>query len=310
MATLGYLVPTREAVMQGAPATAPLLALAERAESIGLDSLWVGDSLLARPRHDPLTLLAAMAARTTCAMLGTAVLLPAYRNPVLMAQQIATVDQLAEGRLVIGVGIAADRPNIRAEFEAAGVPFERRVGRLQENLALCRALWSGEPVDWQGRWHLDNAVLGPRPFRAGGPPIWGAGSHDNALRRAGATMDGWMPIWPDDADEWRRMRDAVHEAAEDAGRDAAQTSTSLYVTVMIDDDEDTANGRIDRFLEDYYDVPGRVMRRAQACFGGAEHAVADWLHAFVEAGVQHLIVRLAGDHDRQLDRLAAIREGL
>src|SRR5882762_8293914 len=143
---IGYLLPTREQVMEGRPEAAPLLALAERAEELGFDSIWVGDSILARPRHEPLTLLAAVAARTRRAELGTAVLLPALRNPVVLAQQVATLDRIAEGRVILGVGIASDVPNIRAEFEAAGVPFEKRIGRLVEGMALCRALWTGKPV--------------------------------------------------------------------------------------------------------------------------------------------------------------------
>src|SRR5204862_2539494 len=118
---IGYLLPTREQMMAGRPEAAPLLGLAERAAGLGFDSLWVGDSLLARPRHDPLTLLAAVAARTKKPELGTAVLLPALRNPVVLAQQVATLDRIAEGRVILGVGIAADVPNIGAEFSAAGV---------------------------------------------------------------------------------------------------------------------------------------------------------------------------------------------
>ena len=72
--------------------------------------------------------------------LGTAVLLPVLRNPVLLAHQAATIDQISEGRLILGLGIGADVPAIRAEFEAAGVPFEKRVGRLMEGFRLCRAL--------------------------------------------------------------------------------------------------------------------------------------------------------------------------
>src|SRR6267154_16928 len=138
---IGYLLPTRERIMEGVHETAPLLALAMRAEALGYDSVWVGDSLLARPRHDPLTLLAAVAARTRKVELGTAVLLPALRNPVVLAQQVATLDQISEGRLILGVGIASDVPNIRSEFVAAGVPFEKRVGRLLEGLRLARSLW-------------------------------------------------------------------------------------------------------------------------------------------------------------------------
>src|ERR1700759_5223758 len=132
---IGYLLPTRERVMEGRPQTASLLELATRAESLGFDSVWVGDSLLPRPRHDPLTLLAAVAARTRKVELGTAVLLPALRNPVVLAHQVATLDRISEGRLILGVGIASDVPNIRAEFEAAGVLFEKRVGTLVEGVA-------------------------------------------------------------------------------------------------------------------------------------------------------------------------------
>src|SRR5499427_1303859 len=169
---IGYLLPTRERVMEGRPETGSLLDLAARAESLGFDSVWVGDSLLSRPRHDPLTLLAAAASRTRKVMLGTAVFLPALRNPVVLAQQLATLDQISEGRLVLGVGIASDIPSIRAEFAAAGVPFEGRVGCLMEGLRLCRALWTGAPVEWDGRWRVAAGVLRPTPYRPGGPPIW------------------------------------------------------------------------------------------------------------------------------------------
>ena len=111
---IGYLLPTREKIMAGEPATEPLLDLAARAERLGFDAIWVGDSLFARPRHDPLTLLAGVAGRVPRIELGTAVLLPALRNPVLLAHQVATLDQVSEGRLILGVGFAPDVADIRA----------------------------------------------------------------------------------------------------------------------------------------------------------------------------------------------------
>ena len=164
---IGYLLPTREQIMEGRAETGSLLALAARAEALGYDSVWVGDSVLARPRHDPLTLLAGVAGRVPRVALGTAVLLPALRNPVLLAHQVATLDQVSEGRFILGVGIARDVPNIRAEFAACGVPFEKRVGRMMEGLRLCRALWTGEAVDWDGRWPVSDGVLAPVPYRPG-----------------------------------------------------------------------------------------------------------------------------------------------
>jgi alkanesulfonate monooxygenase SsuD/methylene tetrahydromethanopterin reductase-like flavin-dependent oxidoreductase (luciferase family) len=160
---LGYLLPTREQVMEGKPDAASLLDLAARAEAEGFDSVWVGDSLLAKPRHEPLTLLAGVAGRVPRIELGTAVLLPALRNPVVLAHLVATLDQVSEGRFILGVGFASDLPNVRAEFAAAGVPFEKRVGRMMEGLRLCQALWTGEPVDWDGRWQVQQGVLGPTP---------------------------------------------------------------------------------------------------------------------------------------------------
>ena len=189
---IGYLLPTRERVMEGRPETGPLLVLAERAEALGYDSIWVGDSITARPRHEPLTLLSAVAARIRKPELGTAVLLPALRNPVVLAHGIATLDQISEGRFILGVGIASDVPNIRAEFTACGVPFEKRVGRMLEGLRLCRELWGGQPVDWNGRWVMEQAVLGPTPHRPGGPPIWIGAVAEPAVRRAGRIGDGYM----------------------------------------------------------------------------------------------------------------------
>src|ERR1700739_3716007 len=98
--------------MEGRPQTGRLLDLAVRAEALGFDSVWVGDSLPARPRHDPLTLLAAVAAGARKVQLGTAVFLPALRNPVVLAHQLATLDQISEGRLGLGAGTANDFPHI------------------------------------------------------------------------------------------------------------------------------------------------------------------------------------------------------
>src|SRR5437773_3180639 len=146
----GVLIPTREAIMFGRPETGPVLTMAERAEAAGFDSVWIGDSITARPRHEPLTLLAAVAARTKRVSVGTAVLLPALRNPVVLAHVVGTLDRVAEGRTILGVGIAADAPAIRKEFAAVGVPWERRVGRFLETLEICRALGRGRGAPSEG----------------------------------------------------------------------------------------------------------------------------------------------------------------
>jgi probable F420-dependent oxidoreductase len=306
---IGYLLPTREQVMQGKPEVAPLLALAEKAEAQGFDSIWVGDSLLARPRHDPLTLLAAVAARTKRAELGTAVLLPALRNPVVLAQQIATLDQISEGRYILGVGIASDNAPIRAEFVAAGVPFEKRVGRMLEGLRLCRELWTGKPVNWNGRWVMENSVLGPVPHRPGGPPIWIGGMVRPARERVARFYDGWFPNAPD-AKGWGAQWREIQDIAREAGRDPAELTGAIYLTLTIDEDAGRAEQRIDGFMENYYGVPPAVMRGRQANYAGPAAGAAEWLKDYVDEGASHLVLRFAGDAERQMDTIARLREQL
>ncbi len=294
--------------MADLPAVAPMLRLAEKAEALGYDSIWVGDSLLARPRHEPLSLLAAVAARTTRATLGTAVLLPALRQPLILAHLAATVDLISEGRLVLGVGIAADNPAIRAEFAAAGVPFDERVKRMLEGLDLCRGLWSGDPVTKAGGFFpVDGAVLLPRPHRPGGPPLWLGGGGPLARRRSALRYDGWFPIGPD-IGAFRDGVAEVRELAATAGRPAP--TVAMYVTVVIDDDVAAAEAALDRFLADYYRVPAAAMRAFQACCAGPADEVAAGLAAWAEAGADHLVIRFAGDHERHLDALAQLRPQL
>ena len=309
MPRLGYLLPTRERVMEGQPETAPLLALAERAESLGFDSIWVGDSLLARPRHDPLTLLAAVAARTRSVELGTAVLLPALRNPVVLAHQVATLDRISEGRLILGIGIASDVPNIRAEFEAAGVPFEKRVGTLVEGVTLMRALWTGTAVEWGGRWKVKAGTLGPTPHRPGGPPIWIGGSVAAARERTGRLFDGWCPNAPSPADYSGQFAE-VRAAAATAGRDPAQLTGAMYLTLTIDDDAARAEARINAYLEQYYGQRADVMRKRQMCYAGSAAGAAHWLKSYADAGASHLVLRFAGDHAKQMEIVAGLRRSL
>jgi alkanesulfonate monooxygenase SsuD/methylene tetrahydromethanopterin reductase-like flavin-dependent oxidoreductase (luciferase family) len=241
---VGILLPTRDAVMSGRFEVAPLLAMAERVEAEGYDSIWAGDSLLARPRFEPLTLLAAVAARTRRPLLGTAVLLPALRHPLVLAHAVATVDRIAEGRLVLGVGIAPDSPAVRKEFEAAGVPFAQRVGRLEESITICRRLWAdsaGERgLSFHGRyWSLGEARLLPTPHRPGGPPIWMGGEVDAATRRAGRLADAWLPnsVTPEAwADGWTRVQEI---AAAERGK-IDHLTPALYTTINVGRDGKTA----------------------------------------------------------------------
>jgi probable F420-dependent oxidoreductase len=304
-AEFGVLIPTREAVMSGRPQTAPLLAMAERAEAAGFDSVWIGDSLTARPRHEPLTLLAAVAARTRRVQLGTAVLLPALRNPVVLAHVVGTLDHLAEGRVILGVGIAADTPPIRREFAAAGVPWDRRVGRFLETLRICRDLWTRDHVSFSGKhFTLDDVTMEPKPHRRGGPPIWIGGSGPTALREA-ASFDAWFPTGPN-VEFFAEHFPRIQAAARAAGRPAGAVLGAVYVTLALDPDAAAAEQRLNTFLETYYAAPASALRARQACYAGSLEGCVAWLGRWIEAGTQHLMIRFAGgDQLAQVDEAAA-----
>jgi probable F420-dependent oxidoreductase len=301
----GVLLPTREAIMSGRPQTAPLLAMAERAEAVGFASVWIGDSLTARPRHEPLTLLAAVAARTRRVRVGTAVLLPALRNPVVLAHVVATLDRVAEGRVILGVGFAADTPAIRKEFAAAGVPFDRRVGRFLETLEICRGLWRGDGVSFGGKYFtFQDITVEPKPHRPGGPPIWMGGSGPTALREA-VRFDAWFPTGPSAdffAEHWPR----VQAAARAAGRAPDAVTGAAYVTLALDPNPAAAEQRLHGFLETYYAAPACVILARQAAYAGPIEGCVEWLQRWIDAGARHLALRFAGgDQLAQVDEAAS-----
>jgi len=303
MTDIGYLLPTRESVMGGAPDPAPLLALAERAEALAYRSVWVGDSIVAKPRHEPLTILAAAAARTSQVQLGTAVLLPALRDPVVLAHLVTTVDLLSAGRLILGIGMAADTPANRAEFAAVGVPYERRGNRMDENLDVCRALWTTEAVTRTGDLYpLDDVQMLPAPHTAGGPPIWAAGGGPISIRRAAERYDGWFPIGANQ-EKFVAGVAQVTELAEAAGR--PRPTIAMYLTVSVDDDQAKAESTLEDFLGDYYSAPGAAVRKMQATVAGPLDAVAEGIASWASAGADHLVLRFVGDHERHLEQLAS-----
>ncbi len=301
----GVLIPTREGIMSGRPETGPLLTMAERAEAAGFDSVWIGDSITARPRHEPLTLMAAIAARTRRVRLGTGVLLPALRNPVVLAHLIATVDRVSEGRVILGVGIAADTPSIRKEFAACGVPWDRRVGRFLETIEICRALWQRDGVSFTGKhFTLDGATVEPKPHRPGGPPIWIGGSGPTALREA-ARFEAWFPTGPS-AEAFAEQFPRIQAAARAAGRPDGAVAGAAYLTLALDPNKAAAEQRLHRFLETYYAAPAAAMMARQATYAGPIEGCVEWLGRWIDAGARHLALRFAGgDQLAQVDEAAA-----
>ena len=198
----GVLLPTRGVLVyagSGGPRVELTWQMAETAERAGYDSVWVGDSITSKPRMEPLTAMAAIAARTSRVKVGTAVLLNALRHPVHLAHSAATIDNISAGRTILGLG--AGRGNNRMfidEHAAVGVPIEERAPRMEESIRVMRALWTGEPVTSDGEFYpLDNVMLEPGP----GPTVHPAvdfqqlgSARPGAGCRAGRRLDYQRPV--------------------------------------------------------------------------------------------------------------------
>lgn len=297
MTRIGVLLPTREAVIYGDRTgdPRPLVALAEQAEDLGFDSVWAGDSLLARPRSEPLALLAAVAGRTNRVQLGTAVLLASMRNPEQLAQAAATVDAVSSGRLILGLGAAPDTPGVRADFALVGADFDRRASRALAVAQRLRSLWRGD----------DGDQMYPLPLSPGGPALWYGGSGPKALERTGRFFDGWFPIVPTH-EQFRTGWASVQAARAAAGRPDGAVTGALYQTVVIGPPE-PARIELAEHSELYYGVPHSVISRQQGSVAGEEETVLAWLRPFIEAGAQHLCIRFGcADVATQLTRFAPL----
>jgi len=299
---IGLLLPSREALLWAESDLSVVIDAARHAEKAGFDSLWVGDSLLARPRGEPLTMLAGVAGATTRVQLGTAVLLPLLRHPLTLAHRLATLDRVSRGRLIVGVGPGADLPGTHAELAAVGVPSDRRVSAMLNSIERCRRLWRNEEPGLE---------LEPRPLRSDGPPIWLGGGGPRMLRLAGTTFDGWLPLSPTTDDFASGLR-SVREAAEKAGRDPDSVAIGAYLTIAVADDRGEAAKLMDAYIRAYYGVPAEVMARTMAVHAGTLESAAEWIDAYAGAGARHIVVRLGhptlSDYDETVRRLlGAIR---
>jgi alkanesulfonate monooxygenase SsuD/methylene tetrahydromethanopterin reductase-like flavin-dependent oxidoreductase (luciferase family) len=303
---LGVLLPHRAVVLQSArrPPVEECWQVARMCDAAGMD-IWVGDSVVAKPRLEPLTTLAYCAAVTTRARLGTAILLPALRQPTVLAQALANVDQLSRGRLVLGLGVGWKLPAIELEWEACGRTHKRRVRDLEEHVIVWRKLWSGEPVTYQGNgFRLTGHTIGPLPWNEGGPPIlMTAGNRGEfipaQIERFARLGDGIITTYLTD-DDCLRLRELGNEALARHGRSLPHFPLCVYTTVRLERDAGRAEALTREFLEQYYG--GGVNFRGLMGLGPAA-AVIETLKRYEAAGVTDLCVRFAGtDQIAQLEQ--------
>lgn len=308
---IGVLLPTREQAIVGDYAAAPLLDFARRVEALGFDSLWAGDSLTARPRLDPVVVLAAAGAVTSTVSLGTAALTPALRNPLLGANMIASLDQVCGSRLILGLGSGFPIPETEEEFAAVGASFTGRAARLDEIVELWRQTWrsrDGADTTFTGKyWRFDGLDRLPTPHRPGGPPLWLASSDTpKVLARVARHYDGWLPFLPTAqayGKAWRR----IGELCWDAGRDIAGIVPGFYATITVNRDEQSARNELEDYIQHYYGRSLAAMSAIQGyCWGDAERC-ANWLAEYVRSGARHLIIRIGSlDPGPQLTEIADV----
>jgi alkanesulfonate monooxygenase SsuD/methylene tetrahydromethanopterin reductase-like flavin-dependent oxidoreductase (luciferase family) len=323
--SIGLILANR-AVVLGAIKAGDLIAQAIAAEASGVfDALWVGDSLLAKPRLESVTLLSTLAGATSRVRLAVGCLATfVHRHPVMFAHQWASLDVLSNGRAWLAVCLGGPDTASAAqalEHSVMGVRASERVGRLEEGIVILRKLFSETKVSHHGDFYrFDGVTLEPRPVQQ--PcPIWIA-SNPTALtwkggasasapvvergyRRVARLADGWMTnkLSPD---EFRREWGRIVTMAREAGRDPRALGSALYHNINIRADRQAALEESKAFLDAYYTSKfSPAFVEAWTVAGSARDCAAE-LRRYFEAGLGHMALRLASwDQRGQLERFLA-----
>src|SRR4030095_13122262 len=293
-----------------------LIDMAVEAENTGfIDAIWVGDSILSKPRLECIPLLGAIAAHTARVKLGVACMgTISPRNPVLLALQWASLDVLSGGRTWLAACMgypASQHPMAAKELEVMGIASKERPGRLEEMIQALRLLWSDERATFHGKYYSFHDVnLLPKPaqqpcpiYIAGTPRPTQIGDRgvERSLRRIARYADVWMPNKIELSmfeDYEKRLREMLLEE----GRDPGKFKTILYYGIAVNSDREKAFREAKAFLDAYYqkDFSRQGVEIWNAC-GPLEHCM-DCVRGFIKAGVDHVAIRPIGDHlDQQFD---------
>jgi probable F420-dependent oxidoreductase len=300
----GFYLPTR-----GQTASPEALdTLVTRAEEWGFSSVMIADHIVfpvtikskypytvsgAFPGQgdalEQLSLMAFVAGKSRTLRLISSVMILPYRNPVVTAKMLATIDVLSRGRVTVGVGVGW----LREEFEALGAPdFDRRGAVSDEYLRIFKALWTQDPASYHGEFYrFDSVRCLPHPVQKPHPPIWVGGHSKAALRRVARLGDGWHPVGANPAvplrpPELRALLDDLRRLTEAEGRDPSKLTISYKAPIY-----DSGRG-----------VDGGAERRP---FSGSQQAIADDIGTFAGLGVSELIFDFRSDSlAESLDRMA------
>src|SRR5438093_505044 len=270
-----------------------------KAETLGYDSLWVQEQIISDISIlEPVTLLTYAAAITTKVRLGTSVLLPVVRNPVQLAKSLATLDQLSQGRIIVGLGIGG--PHVpEAIF---GVSSQRRGRRFVETLQVLKAFWTQPQATFDGEfWRFENVPMEPKPVQRPRPPLWLGARTEIGLRRAIHHGDGWMGSGSSSSADFVQNVELIQRLLNELGRDQKTFQISKRVYIAVDDDRDRAERRLRKWFGQRYknvDIAPHV-----SIWGGRAECI-EKLGQLVRAGAQHLMLNPVFDEMEHLTFLA------
>ncbi len=274
--------------------------VAQRADALGFQDLWVTNNTVDEAGcFDSLTVLTYAAALTTRIRLGVSVLvLPTY-HPVHVAHQTATLDQLSNGRAILGVGLGRED-----EYALFGVPTARRVRRFTESIEMIKALWAGPHVTYRGEiYQAEDATLGTRPVQQPHPPIWVGSQLPAAVRRAAAISDGWMGSGGSSIAAFGEAVPLLRAALEEAGRDPATFPISKRVFMSVHENAEIARAEVDRWFTDVYHNPNGAE---QGGVFGTPEQVREKLEALAAKGANHLLLNPVARYTEQVEAVAEI----
>jgi alkanesulfonate monooxygenase SsuD/methylene tetrahydromethanopterin reductase-like flavin-dependent oxidoreductase (luciferase family) len=310
----GLTLPNR-GVLFGVTTPEQMLQMAHTAdESDVFQSVWVGDSLLGKPRMESLTLLSGIAARTKRVRLGPACMASfPLRDPVLLAYQWASLDLLAAGRtvLVVCTGIVPQEGG-RIEGELYGLQARDRVQRMLEWIELVKLLWTQDNVSYEGKhYRCEGISIDPKPAAKPRPPIWIANNpppgNEEAIRRTLRRVvnhaDGWETSLHNPVDVGWRMQELKRLAVE-AGRDPKRIETHLYHNINVNEDRQAAIDESKRFLDLYYTMNYSPEFVAGWTATGSPDECVEHLRVYKEMGFDEVTLRMTGwDQFGQLERV-------
>ena len=271
------------------PDAAALIDYSVRVEQLGYESIWVWDHILLGvdpyfPILDSLSILTAVAARTERIRLGTGVLVLPARNPVLLAKQLSSIDQISNGRLTLG--LASGWYN--REFDAIGVPFNKRGNIMDQNLDILTRLWQEDSVTGSyPPYELAEAVMSPKPVQKPRPPILIGGYGDRVLKRAGGVGDGWLTYYYT-VEGFAKSCDKVRQLAEEAGKDPDTLRSINQLPIYIGKSRDDVKDLMQEWLTTEWDFAGWSDSTAASAVIGTVDDCIEQLQAHLDVGVQQI----------------------